>query len=237
MVSASVKTALYTQCIISRVLGTAAGAVTITQEAYIRREFEFTFPQQFTLLCFIEKCLKCRLVASKHTSRLPKIFLDTGFLTFFLPVTETVFRNFPTSLYILISHITKKRKQLDLKIRKIKWLIGKNSPLSLENKLLIYKTVLKPIWTYGIALWGCASKTNISIIQRYQSKLSNHNKCSLVRNQPNTSLRPTHPVRTRSHERLHPQTSNGTGIPSQPPRGTPNPHNTHQETATTLDIR
>ena len=65
----------------------------------------------------------------------------------------------------------------------------------------------------------------------------NHNKCSLVRNQPNTSLRPTHPVRTRSHERLHPQTSNGTGIPSQPPRGTPNPHNTHQETATTLDIR
>ena len=65
----------------------------------------------------------------------------------------------------------------------------------------------------------------------------NHNKCALVRNQPNTSLRPTHPVRTRSHERLHPQTSNGTGIPSQPPRGTPNPHNTHQETETTLDIR
>ena len=43
--------------------------------------------------------------------------------------------------------------------------------LSLANKLLIYKTVLKPIWTYGIALWRCASKTNISIIQHYQSKL------------------------------------------------------------------
>ena len=28
-----------------------------------------------------------------------------------------------------------------------------------------------PIWTYGIALWGCASKSNISVIQRYQSKL------------------------------------------------------------------
>ena len=49
-------------------------------------------------------------------------------------------------------HITKKRKQLDLKTREINWLIGKNSPLSLENKILIYKTVLKPIWTYGIAL-------------------------------------------------------------------------------------
>ena len=65
----------------------------------------------------------------------------------------------------------------------------------------------------------------------------NHNKRALVCNQPNTSLRPTHPVRTRSRERLHPQTSNGTGIPSQPPRGTPNPHSTHQETETTLDIR
>ena len=41
----------------------------------------------------------------------------------------------------------------------------------LENKLLIYKTVLKPVWTYGIELWGCASKSNIEIIQRYQSKL------------------------------------------------------------------
>jgi hypothetical protein len=51
------------------------------------------------------------------------------------------------------------------------WLIGRKSPLSLENKLLIYKTVLKPVWTYGIELWGCASKTNVEIIQRYQWKL------------------------------------------------------------------
>jgi len=51
------------------------------------------------------------------------------------------------------------------------WLIGRTSPLSLENKLLIYKTILKPVWTYGIELWGCASKTNVAIIQHYQSKL------------------------------------------------------------------
>jgi hypothetical protein len=37
--------------------------------------------------------------------------------------------------------------QLDLKTREIYWLIGKHSPLSLENKLLIYKTALKPVWT------------------------------------------------------------------------------------------
>ena len=68
-------------------------------------------------------------------------------------------------------HIVKKRKQLDHKTREINWLIGKNSPLSLENKILIYKTVLKPVWTYGIELWGCAIKSNKMIIQRYQSKL------------------------------------------------------------------
>jgi len=65
----------------------------------------------------------------------------------------------------------------------------------------------------------------------------NYNKCAPVRNQPNPPLRPTHPVRTICSARVYPQTSISTGIPSQPPRGTYNPHNTHQETETTLDIR
>jgi len=68
-------------------------------------------------------------------------------------------------------HIVTKRRQLLHKTRELKWLIGKTSPLSLENKLLLYKTVFKPIWTYGIELWGCATKSNIAIIQPYQSKL------------------------------------------------------------------
>jgi hypothetical protein len=55
-------------------------------------------------------------------------------------------------------HVLTKRKQLDHKTREIKWLIGRHFPLSLENKIIIYKTVLKPVWTYGIELWGCASK-------------------------------------------------------------------------------
>jgi hypothetical protein len=33
----------------------------------------------------------------------------------------------------------------------------KKSYLSIDNKLLIYKTVINPIWTYDIELWGCAS--------------------------------------------------------------------------------
>jgi hypothetical protein len=68
--------------------------------------------------------------------------------------------------------IATKRKQLDHKTREIKWLVGKkNSPLSLENQTLMYKTVLRPVWIYGIELWGCVNKSNTAIMQRCQSKL------------------------------------------------------------------
>jgi hypothetical protein len=40
----------------------------------------------------------------------------------------------------------------------------------ISNKFLIYKTVLKPSWTYGIQLWGTASTSNIEILERFQSK-------------------------------------------------------------------
>jgi hypothetical protein len=39
------------------------------------------------------------------------------------------------------------------------------------TQLLIYKIIIIPIWTYGLELWGCASKSNISIIERRQSKI------------------------------------------------------------------
>jgi hypothetical protein len=68
-------------------------------------------------------------------------------------------------------HIVKKRKQMALEAAELNWLIGKESCLSLSNKLLIYKTVIKPIWTYGIQLWSTACKSTVDIIQRPQSKL------------------------------------------------------------------
>ena len=67
-------------------------------------------------------------------------------------------------------HIWSKRKHLNLKLAKIYWLLGRNSKLSIENKLLIYKSIIKPVWTYGIQLWGTASKSNIEIIERFQNK-------------------------------------------------------------------
>jgi hypothetical protein len=75
----------------------------------------------------------------------------------------------------LDNHLTWKehirKKETDLKIKDEYWLIGRNSKLSLENKILLYKTITKPIWTHGVEILGCASKSSISIIQRCPSKI------------------------------------------------------------------
>ena len=68
-------------------------------------------------------------------------------------------------------HLITKRLQLNIKLRGMYWLIGRPSRLSIANKLLIYKSIIKPIWTYGIQLWGTAADSNIEIIQRFQSKV------------------------------------------------------------------
>jgi hypothetical protein len=49
-------------------------------------------------------------------------------------------------------HIFTKRKHLGVTLTKMYWLLGRKSQLSLSNKLLLYKTILKPIWSYGIQL-------------------------------------------------------------------------------------
>lgn len=67
-------------------------------------------------------------------------------------------------------HIQTKRNQLRFKVKELYWLIGNRSKLKMENKLLLYKTILKPVWTYDIQLWGTASNSNIEIIQRFQYK-------------------------------------------------------------------
>ncbi|KAL7293246.1 hypothetical protein TKK_0013026 [Trichogramma kaykai] len=69
------------------------------------------------------------------------------------------------------THIWAKRKQLGLKLRSLYWLIGRSSPLTLENKILIYRSILRPIWTYGCQLWGRAANSNILVIERYQAKV------------------------------------------------------------------
>jgi hypothetical protein len=63
-----------------------------------------------------------------------------------------------------------KRKHLGSTLTKLSWLLGRKPRLSMSNKLLLYKVILKPIWTYGIQLWRSASTSNIEILERFQSK-------------------------------------------------------------------
>jgi hypothetical protein len=50
------------------------------------------------------------------------------------------------------------------------WLINKKPQLSLENKITIYKAIIRPVWTYGIEVWGCSKPSNKKILQTFQSK-------------------------------------------------------------------
>lgn len=67
-------------------------------------------------------------------------------------------------------HLATKWKQLDLKLKQMSWLLGHKSQLSLHNKLILYKVIIKPAWTYGKQLWGCARNSNINLNQRVQRK-------------------------------------------------------------------
>ena len=68
-------------------------------------------------------------------------------------------------------HITSKRRHLDLQLRRLYWIIGRKSQLSLEHKFLLYKAILKPIWAYGIQLWGTVSNSKIDILERFQAEV------------------------------------------------------------------
>jgi len=49
-----------------------------------------------------------------------------------------------------------------------KFLIN-NKHTHLNTKLLIYKSLLKPIWIYGLQLWGNAKISNFKKIQTFQN--------------------------------------------------------------------
>jgi hypothetical protein len=68
-------------------------------------------------------------------------------------------------------HIKKKCDEFHIKFRKMYWLLGRNSELSIHNKLILYKQALRPVWSYCIQLWGCASDSYIQVIERFQNKV------------------------------------------------------------------
>ena len=67
-------------------------------------------------------------------------------------------------------HVKKKRIELDMKYKEMKWIIGRKSNLPVHLKVLIYNQILKPVWLYGIQLWGCTKSTNINVIQDFTTR-------------------------------------------------------------------
>ena len=76
---------------------------------------------------------------------------------------------------------------MDLKLRNLYWIIGRKSQLSLESKLLVYKVILKSVWTNRIQLWGNASNSNLEILELFQSKALSINDAP--RYVPNTIIK------------------------------------------------
>lgn len=66
-------------------------------------------------------------------------------------------------------HIQEKIKQIKVIRKAMYWLTSRKSKLSVKNKLLIYKIIIKPIWTYGLQIWGMAAKSNIKNLENMQS--------------------------------------------------------------------
>jgi hypothetical protein len=50
------------------------------------------------------------------------------------------------------------------------WLINTKSELSLENKIAIYKAIIKPVWSYGIELWDAANLLTQKFSKRFNPK-------------------------------------------------------------------
>jgi hypothetical protein len=97
-------------------------------------------------------------------------------------------------------HIAKKRKQIACKSKEINSLIGKKCHLSTENKLFIYKAVIKPIWSYGIELWGCASQVKHSHHAEIPIQNSqNSTKCTKLCNKSYSTYTLQHPLSKQRH--------------------------------------
>ena len=58
-----------------------------------------------------------------------------------------------------------------VKTGNLQHLLDKRSKLPIHYKRLIYMTIIRPLWTYGVELWGSTKPSNSSRIQSLQSKI------------------------------------------------------------------
>jgi len=64
-------------------------------------------------------------------------------------------------------HLRNKRKIANIRLHLFRPLL--KSKLKLKIKILLYKTIIRPLWSYGIQIWGPAKPSNIRPIQSFQN--------------------------------------------------------------------
>lgn len=68
-------------------------------------------------------------------------------------------------------HINKKLNDGYARLSMLYPIINRKSKLKVKCATLIYKSILRPLVTYGCVIWGTASKTNIKKVQTFQNKV------------------------------------------------------------------
>lgn len=63
-------------------------------------------------------------------------------------------------------HSYLKITQIKLKMTNLDYLSGISTSFKLLYKVMLYNNVIKPIWAYGIKLWGTDSASNINKLRR-----------------------------------------------------------------------
>ena len=68
-------------------------------------------------------------------------------------------------------HIHCTKIKLNSRLSILRRFLHSRSQLPLHTKLTIYKLFLKPLWTYGVQIWGTAKNSNLKKIQVSQNKI------------------------------------------------------------------
>lgn len=68
------------------------------------------------------------------------------------------------------SHVAKAISKANDVSRRLRPLLKRNSGLSAENKISIFKIFVRSVLTYGITIWNCTSRGNLNKVQVVQNK-------------------------------------------------------------------
>lgn len=64
-------------------------------------------------------------------------------------------------------HLKFKRKSLNSRLHLLRPILKSKIPV--QNEILIYKSMFRPIWSYGAQIWGCTKLSQVKTIEAFLS--------------------------------------------------------------------